>query len=52
MNPVIDCLMNHRSVRKFDGRPVEPESIDLILKAGTPVYWLSRDPLHAGFDTA
>jgi FMN reductase (NADPH) len=35
MNAVIDCLMNHRSIRKFKSKPVEPEKMDLILKAGT-----------------
>jgi nitroreductase len=34
-NPVIDCLLNHRSIRKFAPRPIEPEMLDLILKAGT-----------------
>jgi nitroreductase len=33
-NPVIDCLMNHRSIRQFTPRPIEPETLDLILKAG------------------
>ena len=33
-NPVIECLMNHRSVRKFKHKPVEPEVQDVILKAG------------------
>jgi len=34
-NPVIDCLLNHRSVRKFLSKPLEPEKLELILKAGT-----------------
>jgi nitroreductase len=34
-NPVIDCLLNHRSVRKFIQKPIEPEKMELILKAGT-----------------
>lgn len=34
-NPVIECLMNHRSIRKFEPEPVEPGILDLILKAGT-----------------
>ncbi len=34
-NPVVDCLLDHRSVRKFQQIPVEPEKVDLILKAGT-----------------
>jgi len=35
MNSVIECLMNHRSVRQYCDRPVEPEVLDLILTAGT-----------------
>jgi len=35
MNAVIDCLMNHRSIRKFLDRPIEPEILDTILQAGT-----------------
>jgi len=34
-NPIIDCLMNHRSIRKFQSKPIEPEVLDTILKAGT-----------------
>lgn len=34
-NPVIDCLMNHRSIRKFKPDPIDPETLDLILRAGT-----------------
>ena len=34
-NPVIDCLLNHRSVRKFIPKPIEPEKMELILRAGT-----------------
>jgi nitroreductase len=33
-NAVINCLMNHRSIRQFKPRPLEPETLDLILKAG------------------
>jgi nitroreductase len=33
-NPVIECLMAHRSIRKFKPQPIEPETLDLILKAG------------------
>ncbi|MDD5264791.1 MAG: nitroreductase family protein, partial [Candidatus Bipolaricaulis sp.] len=33
-NPVIDCLMNHRSIRKFKPDPVPGETIDTILRAG------------------
>jgi len=34
-NPVIDCLVNHRSIRKFKPDPVPEEMIDTILHAGT-----------------
>ena len=34
-NPVIECLMNHRSVRKFKPEPVPEETIETILRAGT-----------------
>lgn len=34
-NPVIDCLMNHRSIRKFKDQPIAPETLDTLLKAGT-----------------
>ncbi len=34
-NPVIDCLMNHRSVRKFKPEPIPEETIETILHAGT-----------------
>ena len=34
-NPVIDCLMNHRSVRKFKPDPIPEETIETILRAGT-----------------
>ena len=34
-NPVIDCLLSHRSIRKFSAKPIESEKMDLILKAGT-----------------
>lgn len=33
-NPVIDCLLNHRSVRKYIQKPIEPEKMELILRAG------------------
>jgi FMN reductase (NADPH) len=33
-NPVIDCLMNHRSVRKFKPDPIPQETIDTLLRAG------------------
>lgn len=34
-NPVIDCLLNHRSIRKFKPDPVPDDTIELILQAGT-----------------
>ncbi len=34
MNPVVDCLMNHKSIRRFKSKPIEPEKLDLILKTG------------------
>jgi len=34
-NPVIDCLTNHRSVRKFKPEPIPEETIETILRAGT-----------------
>jgi FMN reductase (NADPH) len=33
-NPVVDCLMSHRSIRKFKPDPVPEEAIDTILRAG------------------
>ena len=33
MNPVIDCLLKHRSFRKYKDTPVEQEKLDLIIKA-------------------
>lgn len=33
--PVIDCLMNHRSIRKFKDEKVSKETIETILRAGT-----------------
>ncbi|MCX6096621.1 MAG: nitroreductase family protein [Candidatus Bipolaricaulota bacterium] len=32
-NPVTDCLLNHRSIRKFKPDPIEPGKIDAILHA-------------------
>jgi len=34
-NPVIDCLMNHRSIRAFKPDPVPEDAIETILRAGT-----------------
>jgi nitroreductase len=33
-NAVIDCLTSHKSIRQFKPKPVKPETLDLILKAG------------------
>ena len=33
-NPVIDCLMNHRSIRKFKSEAVSEDAIQTILEAG------------------
>lgn len=32
---VLDCLMSHRSVRRFKSDPIEPQVLDRILAAGT-----------------
>ena len=32
-NPVIDCLVAHRSVRKFKDEPISPKALDHILEA-------------------
>ncbi len=34
-NSVIDCLMNHRSIRRFKSDPISPELPDQLLRAGT-----------------
>jgi len=34
-NPVIDCLLSHRSIRRFKPDPVPAELLDEILRAGT-----------------
>jgi nitroreductase len=33
-NPVIDCLMNHRSIRKFKPQALEAETLQTLLQAG------------------
>ncbi len=33
-NAVIDCLMSHRSIRRFKRQPLAPETLDTILQAG------------------
>lgn len=35
MNTVIDCLMNHRSVRRYTDQKIEAEILDSVLAAGT-----------------
>ena len=34
-NPVIDCLMDHRSIRRFTSDAIPEETIETILRAGT-----------------
>jgi nitroreductase len=34
-NPVIDCLMNHRSIRKFTSDPIPEDMLETLLQAGT-----------------
>lgn len=34
MNAVIECLMNHRSIRRFQDKPIDPKTLALILGAG------------------
>jgi nitroreductase len=34
VNSVIDCLMDHRSIRRFRPEPVDDETIDTLLQAG------------------
>ncbi len=33
-NPVVDCLLQHRSIRRFKKQPLEPATLDLLLQAG------------------
>ncbi|MBN1966592.1 MAG: nitroreductase family protein [Anaerolineae bacterium] len=33
-NPVIDCLLAHRSIRKFTLEPIDETTLELILRAG------------------
>ena len=33
MNPVLECLFKHRSIRRYKDQPVEDEKIQLIIKA-------------------
>jgi len=32
-NPVMECLLNHRSIRRFKPDPIEPGKLELILQA-------------------
>ena len=34
MNPTIETIFRRRSIRKYTSQPVEPEKLDLLLKAG------------------
>lgn len=34
MNPVMQALLSRRSIRRFTDRKIEPEKLDMILKAG------------------
>jgi nitroreductase len=34
MNPTLDTLFRRRSIRKYIDHPVEPEKLDLLLRAG------------------
>jgi nitroreductase len=34
MNPILDAIFKRRSIRKYTDQPVEPEKLDLLLKAG------------------
>ena len=33
MNPVLECLFKHKSIRRYKNQPVEDEKIQLIIKA-------------------
>ena len=33
MNPVLECLFNHKSIRRYKNQPVEDEKLQLIIKA-------------------
>ena len=33
MNPVLECLFKHKSIRKYKNQPLEEEKLQLILKA-------------------
>ena len=33
MNPVLECLYNHKSIRKYKDQPLEDEKLEKIIKA-------------------
>ena len=33
MNPVLECLFKHKSIRKYKNQPLEDEKLQLIIKA-------------------
>jgi FMN reductase [NAD(P)H] len=33
MNPVLECLFNHKSIRKYKDQPLEDEKLKLIIEA-------------------
>jgi len=33
MNPVLECLFKHKSIRKYKNQPIEDEKLQLIIKA-------------------
>ena len=41
-NQLLALLQRRRSIREFEGRPVEQEVIDKILKAAVTARWASR----------
>ncbi|MGC9780678.1 MAG: nitroreductase family protein [Candidatus Heimdallarchaeota archaeon] len=34
MDTTIECLLNHRSIRKYQDKSIEPKVLDLLLKVG------------------
>jgi len=34
-NPVLECLSSHCSIRKFKAEPIDPATLDVVLRAGT-----------------
>ena len=41
MNPVLESLFKHRSIRKYKNQPLEKEKLELIIKAAqaAPTWW-------------